>query len=62
MTERPWIVIDAKKGGAFVCKRCGEEYLPNFPIPINLLTSLMKSFEKDHKNCKEIKNVEESTN
>lgn len=54
------IVVDAKKGGAFVCKNCGEEYLPNMPINIDDWLVLSKNFTKRHKACKEKKNDTET--
>lgn len=53
MTNYTWIVIDSSKGGAFVCKRCGDQYAPAMPINIDDYLALSKSFVKRHKNCKE---------
>lgn len=34
------------------CLNCGgEQVLPPFPIPIPILTAMMKAFDKMHKNC-----------
>lgn len=48
-----WIVVDAAKGGALACRRCGEEYLPRFPLSANVFVGLVEGFTKDHAGCLE---------
>ena len=46
-----WVRVDANLGGAFVCQRCGDNYLPAMPVALDDYAALMKSFLKRHKKC-----------
>lgn len=35
----------------FVCKRCGERFLPPLPMPINQYVMLSEAFSQKHRAC-----------
>jgi hypothetical protein len=51
--NKDWVVADANKGGALVCKRCGDEYLPSWPINVDDYLALSTSFLERHGECEE---------
>lgn len=48
---KDWIVLDAQRGGAFVCKRCGDSNQPAYPVAIKEFLAMSKSFEQRHSKC-----------
>lgn len=51
MKDTGHVVCDSTKRGAFVCRHCGEEYLPRFPIPLSMFTAMCRAFVKAHRDC-----------
>lgn len=47
-----WIVLNAIRGGTLECRRCGQSYTPNYPVPIDIMSAIGKAFEKSHRGCK----------
>jgi hypothetical protein len=47
-----WIVINAARGGRFECVRCGQHYLPNYPAPVSVVSSISKAFAREHRRCR----------
>jgi hypothetical protein len=37
--------------GTFLCRRCGEAYEMNLPVPVDVMVGAMESFNKTHKKC-----------
>lgn len=52
--KHPWIVVDATKDGAYVCKRCQAIHHQTYPISIGMMAATAKQFVREHKNCKEV--------
>ncbi len=48
-----WLVINPSRGGSFDCLRCGESYLPTYPIPVDVMSAISKALEKTHRRCTE---------
>jgi hypothetical protein len=46
------VIINAGAGGRFDCLHCGESYSPTYPVPVDLLSSMMKSWAGTHNRCK----------
>jgi hypothetical protein len=48
--KAPWArLLD---GGKLMCVRCGAEYGPELPAPMDVFLAIMKAFTKSHRNCK----------
>jgi hypothetical protein len=37
---------------SFVCLKCHDYYLPSLPASLDMMLSMMKTFKKEHNNCK----------
>ena len=47
----PWVVVNFNLGNALACMRCGQWYAPAYPIPVDLMTALSKTFCEMHEYC-----------
>lgn len=45
------VVIDANKGGAFVCTHCDAEESPSYPVRLDVFTAHGKAFTREHARC-----------
>lgn len=50
-TPSDWVVVDATKGGASVCLRCGAEVSTKFPIRLTDWVDATRAFERRHRKC-----------
>lgn len=51
-SKQEWVILNpAHDGGRLECLRCGDAYLPNYPIPISLMVALTNAFTKQHRGC-----------
>lgn len=41
------------RNNSLFCFSCGDSYKINYPQPINMMTAIMKEFEKTHKSCEQ---------
>lgn len=49
MSKTNWIVTTSKLD--LHCKRCGESYQPNLPIPVDMWVAMSRIFIGRHKHC-----------
>ena len=56
MTRTEWIVVyDGSSGGkrpmTHACLRCGTEYTPALPMPVDLFVAMGRAFIRQHRAC-----------
>jgi hypothetical protein len=47
-----WVQGDRRGRPRCRCDRCGDEYIVNVPIDINIFGAVLEAFGKNHRNCK----------
>ena len=54
LKKRPWTFVrgDPKGRPHFICERCGDTYVANVPIPVDLFAALCGAWGKTHRRCK----------
>lgn len=50
--RQEWMVVTGGPEAGFQCLRCGEHYVPRYPIPIDLWVGLSKAFRSTHRKCR----------